>query len=62
MRAESWKGLLSSWRKETNALGAGFAAGEARVDPKYGGATCRLCHLETLCRVHEKPNLLRGDE
>jgi len=59
---DNWKGLLAVWKKETEALGAGFAAGEARVDPKHGLATCRLCHLQTLCRVHEKPHLLKGEE
>jgi probable DNA repair protein len=59
---DNWKGLLAVWKKETDALGAGFAAGEARVDPKHGLATCRLCHLQTLCRVHEKPHLLKGEE
>jgi len=61
-QSDSWKGLISVWKKETDALGAGFAAGEARVDPKHGAATCRICDLQTLCRVHEKPHLLRDDE
>ena len=61
-QAESWQGLLSGWKKETEKLGAGFAAGDARVDPKHGLDTCRLCHLKTLCRVHEKPHLLKGGE
>ena len=59
---DNWQGLLGVWKKETDALGAGFAAGEARVDPKHGLDTCRLCHLQTLCRVHEKPHLLKGEE
>ena len=49
-----WKGLFALWRKEVESLGAAFAAGEARVDPKNGLATCRLCDLQTLCRVYEK--------
>jgi ATP-dependent helicase/nuclease subunit B len=61
-QSENWDGLLAVWKKETDALGAGFAAGEARVDPKNGLATCRLCHLQTLCRVHDKPQLLKGEE
>jgi len=59
---DNWQGLLGVWKKETDALGAGFAAGEARVDPKHGLDTCRLCHLQPLCRVHEKPHLLKGEE
>ena len=50
-----WKGLFALWRKEVESLGAAFAAGEARVDPKNGLATCRLCDLQTLCRVYENP-------
>src|SRR5216684_1263611 len=48
-----WRGLLDQWRKETKELGAAFAAGDARVDPKYALKTCRLCDLQTLCRVYE---------
>ena len=61
-QAESWKGLVAGWKKETDKLGNDFAAGEAQVDPKHGLDTCRLCHLQTLCRVHEKPALLKGEE
>jgi probable DNA repair protein len=49
-----WPGLLAQWKKEAEALGASFAAGEARVDPKHDLKTCRLCALQTLCRVYEK--------
>lgn len=57
-----WSSLIEDWKKQTDALGAGFAAGEARVDPKHGLATCRLCHLQTLCRVHERIDLLKDRE
>jgi len=53
-----WKGLFALWREEVESLGAAFATGEARVDPKNGLATCRLCDLQTLCRVYEKLNVL----
>src|SRR6266850_6393862 len=53
-----WRGLLDQWRKETKELGAAFAAGDARVDPKYALKTCRLCDLQTLCRVYENINSL----
>jgi ATP-dependent helicase/nuclease subunit B len=49
-----WPGLIAQWRKEAEALGASFAAGEAGVDPKNDLTTCRLCDLQTLCRVYEK--------
>ena len=54
----SWKNLLAEWKKDAEALGAAFAAGEARVDPKYELKTCQRCDLQTLCRVYEKINAL----
>src|SRR6266850_831686 len=54
-----WRGLLDQWRKETGDLGAAFAAGDARVDPKYALKTCRLCDLQTLCRVYENVDSLK---
>ena len=53
-----WPALLAAWKKEAEALGASFAAGEAWVDPKNDLKTCRLCDLQTLCRVYEKLNAL----
>ena len=59
-----WVELFAGWKKELDALGAGFAAGEARVDPKELLATCRYCDLQPLCRVHERVSALgeQGDE
>ncbi|HSA90638.1 MAG TPA: PD-(D/E)XK nuclease family protein [Burkholderiales bacterium] len=52
--AKPWPALLAAWKKDAEALGAGFASGDARVDPKEGLDTCRNCGLHTLCRVYEK--------
>jgi ATP-dependent helicase/nuclease subunit B len=52
--AKNWAALVEGWRKELEALGAGFAAGEARVDPKKLLQTCRNCDLQPLCRVYER--------
>jgi RecB family exonuclease len=60
-KAQSWTRLLSDWKRETESLGAAFAAGDARVDPKNDLATCRLCDLQTLCRVYEKYSALEGE-
>jgi hypothetical protein len=49
-----WPKLLAQWKKDAEALGTGFASGDARVDPKEGLDTCRNCALHTLCRVYEK--------
>jgi RecB family exonuclease len=59
--AENWATLLEGWKKELEALGEGFAAGDARVDPKKLLATCRYCDLQPLCRVYERVNALEGE-
>jgi ATP-dependent helicase/nuclease subunit B len=56
--AKDWKALLEDWKKELEALGSGFAAGDARVDPKDLLNTCRYCDLQPLCRVYERVNAL----
>lgn len=63
--AKNWETLVAGWRKELEALGTGFAAGEARVDPKKMLQTCRYCDLQPLCRVYERVSALDeggGDE
>jgi hypothetical protein len=49
-----WQKLLEQWKKDAEALGQAFAAGDAHVDPKDDLKTCRRCDLQTLCRVYEK--------
>ncbi len=61
-KAKDWDGLVAGWKAELEKLAGGFVAGDARVDPKKPGATCRLCDLQPLCRVHEKLALLDGVE
>jgi hypothetical protein len=61
-KAKAWQPLLKSWKDEAESLGASFAAGEARVDPKRGLQTCRNCDLHTVCRVYEKVNPLKEDD
>jgi ATP-dependent helicase/nuclease subunit B len=58
----NWPGLLALWKKEAEALGASFAAGEANVDPKNDLKTCARCDLHTLCRVFENLNVLQESE
>jgi len=59
--AKDWAALVEGWNKELEALGSGFAAGDARVDPKRSLQTCRYCDLQPLCRVYERLSAL-GDE
>ncbi|MEO8157195.1 MAG: PD-(D/E)XK nuclease family protein [Betaproteobacteria bacterium] len=60
--AKDWNALVAGWKKEIEALGAGFASGDARVDPKKQLATCRYCDLQPLCRVYERVNALTESE
>jgi RecB family exonuclease len=60
--AQSWPSLLAAWKQDAEALGKGFAEGDARVDPKDELKTCRRCDLQTLCRVYEKFSALREEE
>ena len=60
--AKSWSGLVATWKRDLEKLASGFAAGEARVDPKKGNATCRQCDLQPLCRVHERLSALDEEE
>jgi RecB family exonuclease len=58
---KGWEALLQGWNAEVHRLGTGFAAGEAAVDPKKHGVTCRYCSLQPLCRVHERFSALDLD-
>jgi ATP-dependent helicase/nuclease subunit B len=49
-----WAQLLEGWRGELESIGAAFVAGDARVDPKNGKATCELCDQKMACRIAEK--------
>ena len=58
--AKDWDALLSGWKRDVEVLGAGFAGGDARVDPKKGLQTCRYCDLQPLCRVYERIDAVEG--
>jgi len=49
-----WPELLQAWRSELDRIGAAFAAGDARVDPKSVTQSCGLCEQHALCRIDEK--------
>jgi hypothetical protein len=46
-----WREITERWWAWLEALARDFAAGQAAVDPKLAGVTCRRCHLGGLCRV-----------
>ncbi len=48
---KTWPELLAYWKHSLEGLANQFQAGFAKVDPKHGSSTCRLCHLKSLCRV-----------
>ncbi len=48
-----WSALREGWRRELDALGRAFAAGDARPDPKNGAKTCEGCAERLVCRVAE---------
>ncbi len=50
-RGFDWRQITSRWYAWLEALARDHAAGRADVDPKLAAATCRNCHLGSLCRV-----------
>jgi probable DNA repair protein len=52
--AADWEAHMALWQQHLSALAKAYLQGDARVDPKIPGATCRNCELQVLCRVHEQ--------
>jgi len=52
--AASWGQQVEAWRAAIARIAAGFAAGEAEVDPKRYPHTCRLCDVKPFCRIYER--------
>jgi hypothetical protein len=52
--APDWQAHMRFWRRRLGALAEAYLQGDARVDPKTPGTTCRYCGLQPLCRVHEQ--------
>ena len=50
----TWADAMGRWKAELESLGAAFASGDARVDPKRGQDTCKQCEQQPLCRIAEK--------
>ena len=50
----NWDDLVGKWRIALEAIGAGYARGDASVVPREGPATCKLCDQHTFCRVSER--------
>ena len=52
-----WDALRAGWRRELDALGAAYLAGDARVDPKRIDKACGQCEQHAFCRIAEKTPL-----
>mgnify|MGYP003858481501 CR=1 FL=1 len=57
-----WDAQVAEWGRVLERLATQFAAGDAAVQPKKPGATCRNCDVQPLCRIHERIGALEGDE
>jgi probable DNA repair protein len=44
---------VPQWRSVLEKLAADFRSGKAGVDPKQPHQTCRICGLQSLCRIRE---------
>lgn len=53
-RHGSWQQIVDAWRADLTRIAAGFAGGEAQVDPKQYPNTCRYCDVKPFCRIHER--------
>jgi ATP-dependent helicase/nuclease subunit B len=61
-RHGSWQEVVDAWRADLARIAAGFAAGEAAVDPKQYPNTCRYCGVQPFCRIYERlANTLEDD-
>jgi len=58
----TWDEMTDYWKTRIQFLADGFFAGETTVDPLEGTATCRYCHLQTLCRISERETGLAETE
>jgi RecB family exonuclease len=52
-----WSALSAGWRRELDALGRAYLAGDARVDPKRIDKACGQCEQHAFCRIAEKTPL-----
>lgn len=59
---ENWDELLNYWRNSLRTIADRFVSGQTEVDPVDGGATCRNCGLQTLCRIKEMDTVVFDGE
>ena len=49
----SWSSLSAQWTDNLKQLASDIVEGKAAVAPIDGAKTCRLCDLQSLCRINE---------
>jgi probable DNA repair protein len=52
-----WSALSAGWRRELEAIGGAYLAGDARVFPKRVDKACGQCEQHAFCRIAEKTPL-----
>ena len=57
-----WDAQVAEWGRVLERLASQFAAGDAAVQPKKPGTTCRNCDVQPLCRIHERIGALDEDD
>jgi len=58
----SWARQIDAWRADLARIAAGFAGGNAEVDPKRYPDTCLYCDVKPFCRIYERlENTLEED-
>ncbi len=57
-----WDAQRAEWGRVLERLAGQFAAGEAAVQPKKPGLTCRNCEVQPLCRIHQRVAAPAADE
>ncbi|HEV2613764.1 MAG TPA: PD-(D/E)XK nuclease family protein [Gammaproteobacteria bacterium] len=50
------KDMKNLWEQELLKIADDFLSGNAKVQPKYGEETCRMCDLSSLCRIKSSPS------
>ena len=53
-RYPAWPDVVAAWQADLERIAGQFAAGVATVDPKLHPQTCRLCDLQSFCRIRER--------
>ncbi|MFL0801944.1 MAG: PD-(D/E)XK nuclease family protein [Agarilytica sp.] len=55
---EQWPDLISQWQRILESLACEFTSGAADVNPKSKSVSCQYCHLQSLCRIRHRDDVL----